>query len=157
EKSPNPDVRQQRSGVKVEEVGPADRLGPAEFKLGESGCSGDSGGPAFAESGAVLGVLSRGGNGSGAKPGDFNACTDAENVFSSAAAHRDLILGAYERAGQAPWNEGDPDPRLAPPPPAEEDSGCAVAGRARREPFALAALALVACLARLRGRRSRPK
>ncbi|MBX3190036.1 MAG: S1 family peptidase, partial [Labilithrix sp.] len=69
EKSPNPDVRQQRSGVKVEEVGPADRLGPAEFKLGESGCSGDSGGPAFAESGAVLGVLSRGGNGSGAKPG----------------------------------------------------------------------------------------
>jgi hypothetical protein len=138
EKSPNPDIRQQRSGVKVVGVGPAERLGPAESLLGESGCSGDSGGPAFsAETGAVLGVLSRGGNGSGAKPGDFNACVEAENVFSSAAKHRDLILSAYEKAGQAPWNEGEADPTLPKPataPPEEADAGCAIgASREGRE------------------------
>ncbi len=155
--SSNPQTRQQRGGVKVLAVGPADHLGPSEFKLGESGCAGDSGGPAFAESsGAVLGVLSRGGNGGGATPGDPAACLDAENVFTSAAAFKDLILGAYAKAGQDPWREGEPDPATLPPkaPVGEEgSSGCSLGRRAPAPSSAapdvlLALAALVACLSR---------
>jgi hypothetical protein len=160
DKSSNPPTRQQRTGVKVVTVGPADHLGPAEFKLGESGCAGDSGGPAFADAtGAVLGVLSRGGNGSGATPGDPAGCIDAENVFTSAASFKDLILGAYVKAGQEPWREGEPDPTTLPPPsPAAEDeksSGCAVApasGPASPCLLAVAIAAVAACIARRRPR-----
>ena len=154
--SSNPQTRQQRGGVKVLAVGPGDHLGPSEFKLGESGCAGDSGGPAFAESsGAVLGVLSRGGAGArGATPGDPAACLDAENVFTSAAAFKDLILGAYAKAGQDPWREGEPDPTTLPPkPPAEASSGCSLGRRVPvRSPalpeVALALGAVLACLSR---------
>lgn len=130
DRSSDPQTRQQRAGVKIVTVGPAESLGPAEFRLGESGCAGDSGGPAFAEtSGAVLGVLSRGGNGSGALPGDPNGCIGAENVFTSTAKFKDLILSAYAKAGQDPWLEGAPDPTTLPkaPPVEEKSSGCAVA------------------------------
>jgi hypothetical protein len=135
DKSSDPQTRQQRAGVKVVEVGPAESLGPAEFRLGESGCAGDSGGPAFAEtSGAVLGVLSRGGNGSGALPGDPKGCIDADNVFTSAAKFKDLILSAYAKAEQDPWLEGNPDPTTLPPKPAPEEksSGCAIARSSSR-------------------------
>lgn len=134
DETPDPQTRQQRAGVKVLDVGPADGLGPAEFLLGESGCAGDSGGPAFAESsGAVLGVLSRGGNGSDAPAGGAAGCTAAANVFTSAATYKDLILAAYAKAGQDPWLEGQPDPTTLPaktdtPASADaETSGCAVA------------------------------
>lgn len=162
DKAPLPQVRQRRTGVKVVEVGPADRLGPAEFILGESGCSGDSGGPAFAESGAVLGVLSRGGNASGAQAGTAAACIDAENVFTKAASYKDLIVSAYEKAGQEPWLEGQPDPTTLPPMPPKPDddsSGCAAAPASRdgSRPggalsLALATLALAACVRRRRSR-----
>jgi len=158
DKSSNPQTRQQRGGVKVLSVGPADHLGPSEFMLGESGCAGDSGGPAFAESsGAVLGVLSRGGNGGGANPGDQAACIDAENVFTSAAAFKELILGAYAKAGQEPWREGEPDPTTLPPKApsvGEKSSGCALArppitaGSPSLSALALALAAVAACLSR---------
>jgi hypothetical protein len=106
----SPDVRQQRTGLTVFDVGPKSDLGGAEFRLGESTCSGDSGGPAFSESGAVIGVLSRGGNGSEATGAEH--CLDAFNIFTSTAAHADMIRGAYEKAGQDPWNEGGPNPLL---------------------------------------------
>jgi hypothetical protein len=106
-----PDTRQTRDNVKVVDVGPAHSLGPAEFQTGESACSGDSGGPAVAsETGAVLGVLSRGGNGSGGQGADN--CVDAVNVWSALTPHRDTILAAYQKAGQDPWIEGTPNPRL---------------------------------------------
>jgi hypothetical protein len=145
----------------VLEVGPAEGLGPAEFRLGESGCAGDSGGPAFAEdTGAVLGVLSRGSNGTNAPAGTAEGCLDAENVFTSAATYKELILSAYAKAGQEPWLEGQPDPTTLPPkpPPVEESgSGCAIAssrpGRGLRggsslAPWALLAGAIAACAAR---------
>ena len=128
EKSQAPQIRQQRSGVKVIAVGPAPRLGPAEFRLGEGGCAGDSGGPALAESGAVLGVLSRGGNGGEAKSGDVAACIDAENVFTSLANYKDLVRSAYAKAGQEPWNEGEANPP-GPKPPAPQEgqsAGCTI-------------------------------
>jgi hypothetical protein len=146
----NPAIRQQRGGVKVLTVGPAERVGPAEFKIGESVCSGDSGGPAIAESsGAVLGVLSRGGNNSGAKPGDPDACIDSENVFTSAAGYKDLILSAYEKAGQAPWIEGEPDPTIvvAPPADARGEGGCALSPRPRPRESRFTALAAIAAIA----------
>lgn len=159
----NPQTRQQRSGVRVVDVGPADRLGPAEFRLGESGCAGDSGGPAFSEeTGAVLGVLSRGGNGGGAAAGDAEGCLDAENVFTSVAKYEDLVRSAYAKAGQEPWLEGQPDPTTLPPTvepaPGGEDSGsgCALASASavasRRSPpraaFSLVLVAIALVVAR---------
>jgi MYXO-CTERM domain-containing protein len=151
DKSSDPAVRQQRTGVKVVAVGPAPSLGPAEFKVGESGCAGDSGGPALAASGAVLGVLSRGGNGSGAMPGDPANCIGAENIFTKASSFKDLILAAYAKAGQDPWNEGQPDPTTLPPKQPPEASGCSVAsgasGASGSSSPPLAALGLLAAIA----------
>jgi hypothetical protein len=110
ETEPNPATRRQRADVQVTDIGPSGELGPAEFRTGEGPCHGDSGGPAFAASGAVLGALSRGGNGTDAAGAE--ACLEARNVFSSTAAHADLIRAAYEKAGQVPWLEGEPNPTL---------------------------------------------
>lgn len=106
-----PSTRQTRDGVKITDVGPARALGPAEFKTGEGTCSGDSGGPALSgETGAVLGVLSRGGNGTGGQGAEN--CIDGENVFTAVAQHKETLLAAYEKAGQEPWLEGNPNPLL---------------------------------------------
>jgi hypothetical protein len=110
-----PETRQTRSNIEIVQVGPARTLGPAEFRTGEGTCSGDSGGPALSIDGAVLGVLSRGGNGTGAT-GAAN-CVDsdlasAENVWTGVLEHKDVILSAYAKAGQEPWYEGFPNPRL---------------------------------------------
>jgi len=162
----DPPRRRQRTGVKVLAVGPDEGIGPAELRVSEGGCAGDSGGPALSASGAVVGVLSRGGNGSGAAPGDPAGCVDAklpaENVFTSAAAFRALILDAYAKAGQEPYVEGGPDPTQPREPadaePTGEDAGCNVArapassrGGAALPAFALG---LVAACTRRRAQRS---
>ena len=129
DKTQQPDVRQQRTGLSVVSVGPSDHVGPSEFVLGESGCAGDSGGPAFdAATGAVIGILSRGGNMTGAQPGTLAACTNAENILTSTSGFGDVIRSGYDKAGQDPWLEGQPDPATLPPkPPAADKSGCAIA------------------------------
>lgn len=108
---PNPATRRQRTDVTILDVGPADELGPKEFRVGEGTCQGDSGGPAIAASGAVLGALSRGGNGARGKGAD--ACLGGTNIFTQVAAHADFIRAGYEKAGQEPWLEGQPSPLLA--------------------------------------------
>jgi hypothetical protein len=110
ETQPNPPTRQQRTGLSVIEVGPALNIGASEFTVGEGTCSGDSGGPALSASGAVIGSLSRGGNGS-QSPG-ASECIGSVNLYSSAAAHADFIRNGYAKAGQAPWLEGTPNPLL---------------------------------------------
>lgn len=121
EKTPQPDQRQQRSGVKVLEVGPDKTAVPAvppnEFQVGESICSGDSGGPAFAEStGAIVGVVSRGGNMTQPDSSDPSAtCIDGENLYTKVAPFKDLILEAFQLAEAEPWLEGQPDPRKLKP------------------------------------------
>lgn len=122
DETPQPDQRQQRSGVKVLEVGPEKIPGsaavpPNEFQVGESICSGDSGGPAFAEgSGAVVGVVSRGGNMTQPDQSDPSAtCIDGENLYTKVTPFKDLILLGYELAEAEPWFEGEPDPRKLKP------------------------------------------
>jgi MYXO-CTERM domain-containing protein len=83
--------------------------------VGEAICQGDSGGPALSDTtGAILGVVSRGGNGNTPNPSDpASSCIGAINFYSMASAYKDMILDAYSQAGQDPWVENGPDPRLA--------------------------------------------
>lgn len=111
DKTSSPPLRQQRPRVSVVAVGPDEVLGDAEFMTDEAVCSGDSGGPAFAASGAVVGVTSRGGNGTGEQGAE--GCVNGIGVHTSTAGFESLILGAYEKAGHEPWREGEPNPRLA--------------------------------------------
>lgn len=120
DKMPFPVFRQQRKGVKIIAVGPAPAsMGysptpPNDFEVGESICSGDSGGPAIATTtGAVIGVTSRGGNGQ-SNPNDPAAgCLYAINFYTQTSAYKDLILAAFAESGYDPWEENGPDPRLA--------------------------------------------
>jgi MYXO-CTERM domain-containing protein len=119
DETPQPDERQQRSGVRITEVGPNEdsRVAPNEFQVGESICSGDSGGPALVEpTKAVVGVVSRGGNMTQPDQTDPSAtCIDGENVYTKVYPFKDMILAAFELAEAEPWIEGQPDPRLLKP------------------------------------------
>jgi MYXO-CTERM domain-containing protein len=124
-------VRQQRATIKVLKVGPANYPGetvpPNDFLVGESICSGDSGGPALAtDTGAVIGVVSRGGNGKAPDPNNPAAeCIGAMNFYASTAPFKDMILQAFTEAGHDPWFEGGPDPRLAKTgEPCTQDAEC---------------------------------
>lgn len=117
---PYPDIRQQRTGIKIRHVGryPGDGITEPvpqnEFIVGESICSGDSGGPAMAAStNSILGVVSRGGNGTNDPNDPAAGCLGAGNFYTRVDGFRDIIEAAYAEAGQDPWYEGQPDPRLA--------------------------------------------
>lgn len=119
-KTPIPDTRQQRAGVKVVVVGPGKNNGglevpDGEFMVGESICEGDSGGPALdTDSGAVIGVVSRGGNGMQPDPNNPAAsCFGAVNFYAATNGHKDLIQQAATEAEAELWVEGGVDPRLA--------------------------------------------
>lgn len=112
-----PDVRQQRTGIKVEGIGPDDTtqlpVPPNEFSVGESICSGDSGGPALAASGAIIGVVSRGGNATRPTSDPASSCIGGENLYTKVSPFKELIMTAFEAVGAEPWLENGPDPRLA--------------------------------------------
>lgn len=116
-----PNVRQQRTGVKILDVGPDKKSFPAvapnEFQVGEAICSGDSGGPAIdADTGAIVGVVSRGGNAQGQNKQDPAAgCIGAQNLYTKVMPFKDTLLKAFELANAEPWVEGGPDPRLLKP------------------------------------------
>lgn len=100
-------------------------IGDAEFMIGESACAGDSGSPALAKSGAVVGVASRAGNGKPRDPANpASPCMGptAHAVYTHLGAAKDLVARAFAAAGHEPWLEGEPDPR-APAPPAPCDAG----------------------------------
>lgn len=117
-------IRRKRDGIPIEVVGPDDAtgLGAHEFIIGEGICSGDSGGPAFVESTkAVVGVVSRGGNGRPYDPQKdppYTQCVDSGqyvtmNIYTRTDAYKDFLLSAFTTAGHDPWLENGPDPRKA--------------------------------------------
>lgn len=109
-----PSRRQQRSGVSVKRVGPSDSipiLTKSEFLFDESICLGDSGGPVFAQkTNAVVGVVSRGGNGLDAtKGGPSSTCVEADNVSTKVAPFKELVTEAFQRVGGQPRLEEKPE------------------------------------------------
>ena len=118
--TPNPETRQQRTGIKVLEVGPDDTgtspVPPNEFQVGESICSGDSGGPAIADTGAIIGVVSRGGNGTRPSQNDpSSGCVggQSQNLYTKVAPFKDFIMKGFELANADPWLESQPEAPLA--------------------------------------------
>lgn len=113
----SPSQRMTRPGISVIALGPSADFGAgrSEFVVGEGICSGDSGGPALSSKGAVVGVVSRGGNGTSSDTNPAGSCvgTATRNTYTSLGGFKSLILKAYDAAGQKPWLEGEPDPRLA--------------------------------------------
>jgi hypothetical protein len=130
-----PSTRQQRT-LDIERVGPnrddANELDvpPNEFEVGESICEGDSGGPAFdSTTGAVVGIVSRGGNDTQPVAGDPAAsCVGASNFYSEPSHFESIIDSAYAAAGQDPWLEGQGDPRLTAPGDSCTDSAACQTG-----------------------------
>lgn len=117
-----PTSRMQRNGISLVGAGPMAYpddarygVGDAEFLVGESACSGDSGSPAFAKSGAVIGVASRAGNGQARDPNNAaSTClgATAHAVYAELGANVELATRAFKEAGAKPWLEGEPDPRI---------------------------------------------
>jgi len=110
-----PAVRKQRTGLTVTALGPAaasstqPELTAVDFMTGESICAGDSGGPAISDTThAVIGVVSRGGNG---KSGEPNGCigSNTTNVYTETAPFKSLILQAFSDTAQTPLSEDAPD------------------------------------------------
>jgi V8-like Glu-specific endopeptidase len=127
--------RRQRSNIPIIRIGP--EMGSAfsaplpsnEFEVGEAPCGGDSGGPAFSsKTGAVIGVVARGGNGAASFPA---ACIGAKtrNVYTATAPFKALILDAFKEAGGAPILEEGSTSTLD--EAVDGASGCAVSGRGR--------------------------
>lgn len=106
--------RQRRAGIAVISVGPLPLAGlaNAELLLGESSCSGDSGGPIFSDSGAVTGVVSRGGGGTGAASNAAGSCIGltAFTVYTHLATKPDLVARAFAAATEPVWHEGTATP-----------------------------------------------
>jgi hypothetical protein len=79
-------------------------LGTHEFEVGKSICQGDSGGPAISEeTGAILGVVSRGGN----------CDEDFGHIYTTTSGFDDLFESAFALAGAAPTLEAGDVPRQA--------------------------------------------
>lgn len=105
-------TRHSRDGFIVSRVGASqyrevgDNIPPRTFTTdGPGGCYWDSGGPAFSDNGAVVGVFSQ-------FVGDCMSATTV-NYFTEVAPFRDvLILDAFKAAGYDPWLEGNSEPGL---------------------------------------------
>lgn len=116
-----PAQRATRTGIAIMGLGPAPDpenadygYGDSEFMIGESACSGDSGGPTLSTSGAVVGVASRAGNGKDFDPRNYAATcvgATAHAVYTHLGAHTDLVTRAFAEAGSPMWIDGEPDPR----------------------------------------------
>ena len=114
-----PTKRLMRENILVHAVGPVAYdssdigLGASEFLIGEGICSGDSGGPAFASTGAVVGVVSRGGNGE--KGGGADSCVgrDTLGIYTHLGEKKALVDRAFSAAGATPRDEGTPPGKIA--------------------------------------------
>lgn len=111
-------TRLARPGVTVRAVGSRitasnTKLANREFEVGQSICQGDSGGPAISETtGAVVGVVSRG--------GECNS--DFGQVYTSTAGFEDLFRDAQAAAGTTVADEGGALVGSGPVAASEDDS-----------------------------------
>jgi len=120
-----PKSREVRPDIALIGVGPAMYpndptygYGDHEFMLGESACAGDSGSPAFAKSGAVVGVAARAGNGMPRDPDNYaSTCIGdtAHAVYTHLSSMKDLVTRAFAESGEPMWLEGEPNPRETAP------------------------------------------
>lgn len=99
-----PSARQQRRSVPILDVGPSAETPAHDMVVGESICSGDSGGPALSQRGAVIGVVSYGGNGSydPSRPSASCVGASARNTYTRVAPFASLIRRAFRAAGHEP-------------------------------------------------------
>lgn len=149
-----PSQRMQRSALTLMGAGPMPfpddaryGAGDAEFLVGESACSGDSGSPmlaraaAGARAAAVVGVASRAGNG---QPRDAtNAASTclgatAHAVYAQLGQNQALVLHAFAVAGATPWLEGEPDPDAVKPAPASSPASAGDVASASPSPVSAA-------------------
>ncbi|MEY4575550.1 MAG: hypothetical protein RL701_253, partial [Pseudomonadota bacterium] len=102
-----PKVRLQRRAVPILDVGPSPETPPHELLVGESICSGDSGGPALSDRGAIIGVVSSGGNGSFDEFRPELGCIgpDTTNIYTRVAPFSELVARAFTLAGATPLVE----------------------------------------------------
>ncbi len=110
--------RYQRQNLQILAVGPTGGyLGSRELMLGESICSGDSGGPVYDQTtGALLAVTSRGGNGTApSKTTPYAGCVGSKtyNTFTRVDGFAALIKSTLAEVSEVPWEEGT----AKPPPP----------------------------------------
>ncbi len=104
--------RFRRDGLTILEIGPDSSQGmtSTELLLGESICDGDSGGPILdATTGAIVGTVSRGGNGTNYT--DYRGCIDingnqATNIYTRVDKFASLIKQALTDVGETPTLEG---------------------------------------------------
>jgi hypothetical protein len=117
-----PRKRIQRPNVPVTDVGPLAfgaqttiGLGNSEFLVGEAFCSGDSGGPAFSAKGAVVGVVSRGGNGREDEANRAVACIGPDTIgfYTHLGEKAALVTQAFTASGFTPRDEDDVDGGVA--------------------------------------------
>ncbi|HVJ90368.1 MAG TPA: trypsin-like serine protease [Labilithrix sp.] len=116
-----PKSREVRRDIPLLGIGPAlypnhetYGYGDHEFMLGESACSGDSGSPALAVTGAVVGIAARAGNGRPRDPRNAaSPCTgeDAHAIYTHLSSMRDLVASAFAEAGEPMRLEGEFAPR----------------------------------------------
>lgn len=121
DKTEQTSTRQTRTDIPILAVGPKEDqkagnlsigIADKEFEVGESICSGDSGGPAVdVDSGAILGTVSRGGNGSqSSAPAAACIGSSTRNIYTAVAGFGDFIRGAADDLGQPLWIEGQENP-----------------------------------------------
>jgi MYXO-CTERM domain-containing protein len=103
-----PTHREVRSSLPLVGLGPAlypDNpswgYGDREFMVGESACAGDSGSPAFAKSGAIVGIAARTGNGQQSDGNYATTCVGdgAHSVYTHLGNFTNLINAAFKEAG----------------------------------------------------------
>ncbi len=148
-------TRLRRDGVTIEAIGSSvssqgTPLASHEFEVGQSICQGDSGGPAISErTGAVVGVVSRGGD-----------CTlGYGHVYTATAGFEALFQQAFAAAGGAPIAEAptstlDAGASDAAPTPSRSEAPGPADGGAAPPPLNLRAGANAgACAARIAGGR----
>jgi len=131
-----PSTRRKRENVAVTGNGPTllpgnmYGIGDAEVLFGEVACLGDSGGPAFSPSGALVGVASRVGNGKPRDPANGAAtCVGetAHSTYTHLGRSQKLIERAFFQAGNVPVVEPEAIEGAAAEKPASNDTSLASA------------------------------